>query len=58
MIEKLFFFSENTKHEKLDTREQEKKVQVDWIHHAVMWLRSVSYSHAPSEVDEWRNYDA
>jgi len=29
MIEKLFFFSENTKHEKLDTREQEKKVQID-----------------------------
>jgi hypothetical protein len=31
MIEKLlFFFTENTKHEKLDTGEaQEKKVQVD-----------------------------
>ena len=53
MIEKLnFFFTENTKDEKLDTREEEKKVQVDWSHHVVMWLRSVSYSHVPAEVDE------
>ena len=47
-----FFFPENTKHEKLDTWERAKKVQVDWIHHVVMWVRSVSYSHVPSEVDE------
>jgi hypothetical protein len=36
----------------LDTGEQEKKVQIDWSHHAVKWLRSVSYSHVPAEVDE------
>jgi hypothetical protein len=36
----------------LDTGEQEKKVQVDWSRHVVKWLRSVSYSHVPAEVDE------
>jgi hypothetical protein len=29
LIEKLIFFTENTKNEKLDTREEERKVHVD-----------------------------
>jgi len=53
LLEKLIvFITENTKNEKLDTREQEKKVQIDWSHHVEKWLRSVSYSHVPAEVDE------
>jgi len=47
-----FLYIENTKNEKLDTGEQEKKVQIDWSHHVVKWLHSVSYSHVPAEVDE------
>ena len=50
--------TENTKNEKLDTGEQEKKVQVDWSHHVEKWLRSVSYSHVPAEVDEYWSTEA
>jgi hypothetical protein len=59
LIEKLFFFIENTKHEKLDTGEQEKKVQVECGCHKVLkWLRSMSYSNVPAVVDEYWSTDA
>jgi hypothetical protein len=42
----------------LDTREEEKKVQVDWSHHVVKWLRSVLYSHVSDKVEEYWSSDA